>query len=130
VDLLEKQAGKILDASETAVFKAADTAMSLGAWVVPFCYQREVKRIEDEGHGVDIDREREECIVRGLGQLIIETKRGIHSAISDDQLECIFDAVKPSLRVIQHYDDISDFDPHMASLLERLSPLYDDSDKP
>ena len=119
--MIAKVAGKLLDVTETGAFKAADTCLKLGAWVVPFCYRRECARIIRQEHDELEARIEEEGIVKSIGTMALRAHCG-KLPIDMEEVQNIARIVGPSLERAT-YQDV--FNPHESTLLEHVAPLHD-----
>ena len=97
--------------------KVGGIAVSAGSWVYPPYYRIQCERLKNRTSEV---RQREERIVGGLGEIMIGYVRG-YLEIDHEELICVVEAIRPSLHEVVGYDAV--FDPHTASILEKVAPL-------
>jgi hypothetical protein len=119
--LIAEATGKVLDVTETGVVKAAETAMSIGAWAIPFCYRMDCHRRIGEAQKILDDPELNSRIVRGIGDLAMLAHCG-EIPVETEVIQNIAKAVGPRLHGKGYKDE---FDPHSASLLEYVAPLHE-----
>ncbi|MEO6513139.1 MAG: hypothetical protein ABIR37_00485 [Candidatus Saccharimonadales bacterium] len=111
----------MLDLTEAGVVRAAETAVSLGSWVVPFCYRRECARLVENDYTEPKVRRKDEGIVRTIGDMaMIVCRRDI--PVETEVIQGIAGAAGPKLHGVG-YQDV--FAPHEVALLEKLAPLHD-----
>lgn len=121
--MITEAAVKMLDVTEAGVVRAAGTGMKIGAWLIPYCYNRECARLA-KGSSTEAEiREQEEGIVRGVGEWIISVHRA-SKGIGQAEVEKVVETIGSTLESVD-YADV--FDPHRAALLRRIAPLHPDN---
>jgi hypothetical protein len=101
--------------------KIGGMAVSAGSWVYPPFYRLQCQEIIKDRFD---SREREEHIVKGLGEMIIGARNG-RILVETEDLRLIAEAVQPGLNEVGYHEV---FDPHTALILENLAPLTPESE--
>jgi hypothetical protein len=119
--LIAEATGKVLDVTEAQVVRAAETAMSIGAWAIPFCYRMDCHRlINSQRHKPNVRLE-EKTMVGGIGTMAIMAHRG-DIPVKIEVIQAIAEAVGPTLHDDSGYNVA--IDPHTAQVCEKLAPLH------
>jgi hypothetical protein len=93
--------------------------VDVGAWFEPRCYQKQCQNLRERSA---ITRESQECIVTGIGQIIIGAVQG-ELKVDLGNLRKIIDDVRPALEGVQ-YDQV--YEQPMAEVMHKFAPLHDE----